>query len=170
MHAQLLHRLLLAMLAVSIATPVFARDRWRFRNRPVLPTICPVALPPVACPTAPVALEKTYTVDFDNAEWTTVFKWLTEETKLIFISTVVPKGTLTLKSDGQYTLSQLFDLLDEVLEQKNWIIIRREHSFLIHPADEKIPPELLPQIKVEDLSKRGNREFVQVIIALKGLF
>ena len=45
-------------------------------------------------------MEKTYTVDFDKAEWTTVFKWLTEETKLIFISTVVPKGTLTLKSDG----------------------------------------------------------------------
>lgn len=167
MRAQLLHRLLLAMLTVSITTPVFARDRWRFRNRPAPQTICPIVPPSVACHTAPVALEKTYTVDFDKTEWTTVFKWLTEETKLVFISTVVPTGTLTLKSDDHYTLSQLFDLLDEVLEQKNWIIIRREHSFLIHHADEKIPPELLPQIKVEDLSKHGKREFVQVVIALK---
>ena len=76
-------------------------------------------------------------------------------------------GTLTLKSDERYTLPDLIDLLNEVLAQKDWILIRREHTFLMHPTSVKVPPELLSLILPDELSKRGRSELVQVVIRLQ---
>lgn len=157
---------LIAILALGFAGSAEARERWLFRKRPAPAVVCQPA-PPIAV--APGPVEKTFTIDFDKATWADVFAWLSNETKLVFLSTEVPTGTLTLKSDGKYTLSELFDLLDEVLEQKNTTLLRREHSFLIQPADEKIPREILHQITLEELKARGKREIVQVVIPLENV-
>ncbi len=159
---------LIAILALGIADSAGARERWLFKQRPAPAMVCqPAPVPLIAVPPAPAV--KTYTVAFDKAKWADVFAWLAKETKLVCLSTEVPTGTLTLKSDEKYTLPELFDLLDEVLEQKNYTLLRREHSFLIHPADEKIPREILHQITLEELKLRGKREIVQVVIPLKNL-
>ena len=157
---------LIAVLALAFADSAGARERWLFKKRPAPVVVCQSA-PRIAVAPAPV--EKTYTVDFDKAKWADVFAWLAKEAKLVYLSTESPTGTLSLKSDGQFTLPELFDLLDEVLEQKNSTLIRREHSFLVHPADEKIPREILHQITLEELKLRGKREIVQVVIPLKNL-
>lgn len=157
---------LIAVLVLAFADSAGARERWLFKKRPAPVVVCQSA-PRIAVAPAPV--EKTYTVDFDKAKWADVFAWLAKETKLVYLSTESPTGTLSLKSDGQFTLPELFDLLDEVLEQKNSTLIRREHSFLVHPADEKIPREILHQITLEELKLRGKREIVQVVIPLKNL-
>ena len=156
-----LRRWLPAVLAVGLAGPVAAQEVPK-------PTEPPKAVVPV--PTPPVVSakgEKTYTVAFEKTDWSKVLEWFAKETKLVFLSNDTPTGTLTLKSEEKYTLSQLLDLFNEVLAQKNWVIIRREHTFLLHPAETKIPPEILQQITLDELPSRGNTEVVQVVIPLK---
>ena len=157
---------LVAALAFSVSD-ASARERFFFRKQPCpqQTIVCPLAPTPVVS-VEPLAIEKTFKINFERAEWSAVFKWFSKETGLIHLDNGVIPGTLTLKSDEQYTLPQLIDLLNEVLAQKEWIIIRREHSFLLHPADEKVPPEILSQILPEELPKRGRSEFVQVVIRL----
>ena len=133
-----LRRWLPAVLAVGLAGPVAAQDKPIPTDPPK--TAAPMPMPMV--PAVPAKSEKTYTVSFEGTDWSKVLDWFAKETKLVFLSTEKPTGSLTLKSDEKYTLSELLDLFNEVLAQKNWVIIRREHSFLIHPAETKIPPEL----------------------------
>ncbi len=159
-----LRRWLPAVLAVGLAGPVAAQDKPVPAEPPK--TVAPMPVVPPVAPVVPVK-PPTYTVAFDGWEWSKVLEWFAKETKLVFLSTEKPTGSLTLKSDEKYTLPELLDLFNEVLAQKNWVIIRREHSFLIHPAADKIPREILHQITLEELPKRGNTEVVQVVIPLK---
>ena len=160
-------RLCLVAALAFIAGKASARERFCLWTQP-----CPQ--PTAVCQVAPIpaisveaaAVEKTYGVNFDRAEWSAVLKWFSKETGLIRVDNAPIPGTLSLKSDEKYTLPQLIDLLNEVLARKEWIIIRREHSFLLHPTDEKVPPEILSQILPEELPKRGRSEFVQVVIRL----
>ncbi len=126
--------------------------------------MCLAAPPPIVV-VAPVPAEKTHAVDFVNTPWKEVFAWLAKETKRIYISTETPNRMLTVKSDKPLTLPEVVDLLNDVLESKGWVIIQREHSFLMHPVGEKTPPELL----LDELAKWGNTEVVQVVIPLKTL-
>jgi len=160
---------LVATLALS-AGEASARERFSFRKQPCpQPTkTCPVA-PSPSISVEPATVEKTFAVNFDRAEWSAVLKWFSKETKLFRLDDALIPGTLTLKSEGRYTLPDLIDLLNEALAQKDWILIRREHSFLLHPAGEKVPPEILSQISIDELSKRGLSEFVQVVIRLQSV-
>ncbi len=154
-----LRRWLPAVLAVGLAAPALAQDKPPVVDPPK--TVMPMPVMPMP------KVEKTYTVSFEGTDWSKVLDWFAKETKLVFLSTEKPTGSLTLKSENKYTLPQLLDLFNEVLAQKNWVIIRREHSFMIHPAETKIPREILHQITIAELPGRGNTEVVQVVIPLK---
>ena len=163
-------RWLVVICALSSVESASARERFFFR-KPAPPCCCPTeprAVTPVpSVKVEAIVAEKLNAFNFVNASWKEVLAWLAKESGLIFLSTENPTGTLTLSSESQYTLPQLIDLLNEVLEHKNWVVIRREHSFLIHPANVKIPREILHQITLEELETRGNTEVVQIVIPLK---
>ncbi len=110
--------------------------------------------------------EKEYGVSFKEEPWPAVFDWFSKESGLTYIDTVKPPGTLTIRSDRKYTLPQVLDLLNEALAQKKMVIIRRSQTFLVHPADERLPPELVQSITVDELPGRGDTEVVQVILPL----
>jgi type II secretion system protein D len=126
----------------------------------------PVDPPKVVAP-APATPEKLYTVAFEDTQWSKVFEWLQKETGLTFITTVKPTGSVTVKSDKKYTLPELFDLLNELLAQQKYVILRGSQTFTIHPADERIPTQSLAQITLDELAKRGDTEVVRVVIPLK---
>ena len=158
---------LMAALALS-AGEASARERFFFRKQPCpQPTMIGPVAPTPAILVEPATVEKTFKVNFDRAEWSAVLKWFSKETKLFRLDDALIPGTLTLKSDERYTLPDLIDLLNEVLAQKDWILIRREHTFLMHPTSVKVPPELLSLILPDELSKRGRSELVQVVIRLQ---
>ncbi|MCI0700724.1 MAG: hypothetical protein L0241_06555, partial [Planctomycetia bacterium] len=48
-------------------------------------------------------------------------------------------------------------------------LIRRQATFTVVPADEKIDPTFVPRIKLDELDKRARTELVQVVIPLKTL-
>jgi RNA polymerase sigma factor (sigma-70 family) len=123
---------------------------------------------PGPAPEKPKAEPKTYTVAFRDKPWAEVLEWYSKETGLTPVLTVKPTGTVTLMppKDRRFTLAEVTDLLNEVLMAQKFILIRREVSFVIHPADERIDPSLIPRVEVNDLPDRGKTEIVEVEITL----
>jgi len=165
----------LAAAAGLAGTADYARAQPATMNPSTMPTpAMPGMVVPVAptTPGTPVAsAEKTVAVYFDKAGWDDVLDWYAKETGLTLITVVKPTGSLTLKpaKDKKFTMAEVTDLINEALTQQKFILIRRNMTFFIHPADDKVPADLLPRLTLDELAKRGKTEIVQVIIPIKGM-
>src|SRR5207244_3603696 len=102
--------------------------------------------------------------------------WFSKEIDLPFISTYKPTGSFNFipkkLPNGQareYTIPEVIDIINEALLFQKFVLIRREASFTIIPADEKIDQFILPRIAVEDLPKRGKTELVSTVLQLNNL-
>jgi hypothetical protein len=76
-----------------------------------------------------------------------VLEWLADQTGLPFVGSI-PPGTFTFippRREEKFTVPQIIDLLNEALAPQKCLLIRRERSFALVPADEKIPGDMLPQ-------------------------
>ena len=116
----------------------FAYQQWEAKNPQYIKAdvkVDPKVDPKAVTPT--VKAEKTYSVAFEKAPWSSVFEWFAKESGLTYLGTQSVTGSLTLKSDKKYTLGELLDLLNEALSQQKYIIIRRSQSFVLHPADDR---------------------------------
>ncbi len=126
--------------------------------------------------TAPKSKEKTYLFEMRNKPWAGVIEWLSDNTGLPFISdNTAPSGTFTFVEPRtglqpkQRTMAEIFDMVNENLIAKKFVLIRRPAAIALVAADEKIPVELVPQVPIEELAKYGNSEIVQVVYPLKSL-
>ena len=153
-----------------IAPPTVEFQRVSAQQPAPAPTVVPdKAAPPKTAP-APdktavpaAAPEKTVTVSWDNAPWQEVLDAYGKDTGLILVTTVRPTGSVTIKPPGagrKFTLAEVTDLLNEAMIPQKFMIIRRQASFYIQPADEKIDPTLLQRIDHSELPKRGKTEVV----------
>jgi len=121
--------------------------------------------------------EKRYSFSMNQQPWAEVFDWLSAQTGLGFVSPFRPTGTFTFSPpvvDGavkQYTISEVFDILNEALQAGNpkYLLVRRDKTFGLLAPDEKIDPTLVPRVEVSDLGKRGKRELVRVVVPLMTL-
>jgi RNA polymerase sigma factor (sigma-70 family) len=121
---------------------------------------------------APPPKEQTFAIEIRDKPWSNVFEWYSDISGLPFVSNSKPPGTFTFIPPGpkqRYTLTQITDFLNEALLAQKYVLVRREASFTVLPADEKIDPTLLPRVRLEDLGKRGRTELVTVVIPLKNL-
>ena len=144
----------------------------------VLPSVpavgAPQAQPSPAQPSGAASkpAEKTVSFNMEGQRWSAVFQWLVDQTGLKYGSSYLPQGSFTFKSpnDRKYTISEVIDIINEALDsnpdQQRYILIRRETSFVLVPADEKIDPTLVPRVAVEDLERRGSTEVVSLVISL----
>jgi type II secretory pathway component GspD/PulD (secretin) len=81
---------------------------------------------------------------------------------------VKPTGAVTLTpgKDKKFTLAEVTDLLNEVLIQNKMLLVRREKTFTIIPADEKPDPSLFLRVVLEGVPDRGKTELIEVVITL----
>ena len=114
---------------------------------------------------------KKYTFQFRNTNWGDVLHWYAKESGLTFVSTVTPRGTVTIGSpdERRYTLADITDLVNEALAQQKYILVRRKMTFFIHPADEKIDPDTIPRVELDELKNFGKTELVEVVLPLRAL-
>lgn len=122
--------------------------------------------------TATAPVEKFINFEMRAKPWSSVFEWLTEQTGLPFISNIQPPtGTFNFiaKAGKKYTMPEVIDIINEGLLGSKFILIRRENSYTLVPADEKIRGELVPRIRLEDMKTRGNTEIVSVVLPLKAM-
>jgi hypothetical protein len=127
----------------------------------------------------PVGREKRFNFELHGVPWKKVMEWLSEQTGLPFVSSYTPTGLVTfsppLDPSGrprQLTVPEMLDALNEVLQSdrnNNYVILRRPSSLTLHPADTKIPPELLSEIRPENLEQLGKSEIVKMRIQLTTL-
>ena len=112
---------------------------------------------------------KTFTFEMRDKPWPFVFEWYAEISGLPYVGQSKPTGTFTFiptRNKTQYTLTEITDILGEALLAQKYLLVRRETSFTVLPADEKVDPILVPQIRPEDLDNRGKTELVRVVMPL----
>jgi type II secretory pathway component GspD/PulD (secretin) len=112
---------------------------------------------------------KTYQFEFRNKPWSNILEWLGEQAGLPVICSSLPTGTFTFippRIKPKYSLVEIIDILNEELLNQKYILIRREATFTILPADEKMDPTLLPRVRLDELEKRGRTELVTVVLPL----
>jgi RNA polymerase sigma factor (sigma-70 family) len=111
--------------------------------------------------------EKTIAFELRDKPWIQVFEWYSEVSGLAYTGTYKPEGTATFipaRGKRQYTLAEITDILNEMLLSQKYILIRRDVTFTVLPADQKIDPVLVPRVRLDDLSKRGKTELVSVVL------
>jgi general secretion pathway protein D len=161
-----LRRWLPAVLAAGLGTSAVAQQ-------PATPTAPPPTTPPAVKadpphdPKADAKPERLYEVNWNKTEWRQVFEWLEKESGLMYLSKDTPTGSITLKPTKKYTLGELIDLLNEMLEKDNYVILRKTQSFSTYPASDKIPKQYVPTVlTAEELAKRGKTEVIQMTVPL----
>ena len=119
--------------------------------------------------------EKRVAFNMEGQRWSQVFQWLVDQTGLKYASSNNPQGSFTFKSpEGKkYTLGEIIDIINEGLDsnpdQQRYLLIRRDTSFVLVLADEKIDPVLVPRVSVDEVAGRGNTEVVTVVYSLNTL-
>ncbi len=134
-----------------------------------------IALGQVPNPTTPEAkktAEKTVAFEMRGKTWAGVFEWFSDLSGLSYISSYpAPGGTFTFYNpkNKKYTIAEIVDILNDGLQKDKYVLIRRDASFTLFPADEAIPPELVRGVPLEDLGTVGNSEIVRTILPLQTL-
>ena len=134
-------------------------------------------LPPTVPAKDAGKVEKKIAFEMRAKPWAQVFEWLSDQTGLPFISNYPPPtgsfNFINPRIDGKeprkYSIGEVIDVVNEGLQQYKYVLIRREASLTLFPADEKLPPEHVQTIRAEDLPNRGNTEVVKVVVKLEGL-
>jgi type II secretion system protein D len=160
-------------LFVLVGIVLLAGAAWTLAVEPARDDPTKKADPPKADP--PKTPERTVKFEMDKQPWKDVLKWLGEETKLPVIAPYIPKGSFTFISpkDKAYTIPEVIDILNEALlaeEGTNkYLIIRRERSLTLIPADEKVKSDFLPQVTRETIGSHGDTEMAWMELKLNSL-
>jgi RNA polymerase sigma factor (sigma-70 family) len=112
------------------------------------------------------SVDKTFDFELRDKPWMAVIEWYSDISGLAFAGSSKPTGTATFipaKGKRKYTLGEITDLLNEMLLAQKYILIRRDATFTLLPADEKIDPIFVPRVRLDDLGKRGKTELVSVV-------
>jgi RNA polymerase sigma factor (sigma-70 family) len=114
---------------------------------------------------------KTYAFRMKNVPWADVLDWYAKESGLTMITTVKPTGTFTFEPPAgrAYALAEVTDFLNEALVPQKMILIRRERTFTLHPADEKLDPSAWRRVELKELPELGRTELVEVQLTTEHL-
>ena len=112
--------------------------------------------------------EKRLTFNFHLAPWSIVLKRFANAADLTLDmgETETPPGTFSYLDNKKYTPAQALDLLNGYLLKRGYLLIRRDKFLVVWSVDNAIPPNLVPLVSVNDLSKRGLNEYLSILIPL----
>ncbi len=99
-----------------------------------------------------------------------MLEWYSDVSGLPYTGKHKPRGKATFmppKGKRTYTLGEITDILNELLAAQDYILVRRTASFTVLPADEKVDSTMLPEVRLEDLPKRGKTELVTTVLRLR---
>jgi RNA polymerase sigma factor (sigma-70 family) len=123
--------------------------------------------PNAASPRPP---EETFVFELRDKPWPAVLEWYSEISGLAYVGRYRPRGKATFippTRKRKYSLGEITDVLNELLMAQNHILVRRTTTFTLLPADEKLDGSLLPEVRPEDLPRRGKTELVATVLLLK---
>ncbi len=106
---------------------------------------------------------------FNYQPWPDVLRWFAEQNDLSMVLDTAPTGTFNYTDNRQYTPAEAIDLLNSVLLTKGYTLVRRDRMLFVINLEDGIPPNLVPNVPLEDLDKRGEFELVSVVFPLSKL-
>ena len=112
------------------------------------------------------------TFEFSDARWDEVIRWFVKESGLGYSSTEKPPtGSFNFQPPRgpdnkvkQYTITEIIDVLNDAMLGKGYLLMRREGSFTIIPADVTPDISLVPPVSLAELKDRGAKEYVKVVV------
>lgn len=104
--------------------------------------------------------------NFRYAPWSDVLKLFAETAGLTLDLNAVPPGTFNYYDDGEYSPTEVIDILNGYLLPKGYILVRRNEFLVALNIDEGIPPNLVPNISVGELPDRGKNELLNVVFPI----
>ncbi len=113
--------------------------------------------------------ETKMSFNFRHAPWTDVLRRFAEIAGLTLDLNVVPPGTFNYLDDKEYTATQALDVINGYLLQKGFVLVRRDQFLVVINIDDGIPPNLIPNVTVEELAQRGKNELMNVILPIDGI-
>jgi hypothetical protein len=132
-----------------------------------------LALGQPVCQPADQSSMQRHAFRFDDGTWTDVFERISYLTELPFISSCRPTGSFRNippsrgGRDKLYTVEEMIDLVNEILEPQNYVVLRRQASLTVLAADEAIDPTLVRAMGIEDLPKLGKSELAKITYPLE---
>ena len=108
---------------------------------------------------------------FESAPWKLVLDLFAKDAGLTLdmMDTEVPPGTFTYHDSKSYTPTEALDIINGYLLKRGYLLIRRDRFLVVVNIDNQIPPNLIPQISVEELPKRGRYELLTVVLPLNDI-
>lgn len=112
--------------------------------------------------------DKQVAFEMRDKPWKSVLEWLCNETGLPVITVATPTGSFSFYGNPKkkYSIPEIIDIINEALLSQKYVMIRREASLTVVPADMQIDPSIIPTVGIDDLKHRGATEIVRVHVSL----
>ena len=104
---------------------------------------------------------------FRDAPWEDVLRLIADFAGSNLDLEAVPPGTFSYRDPNEYTAAEAVDVLNGFLLQRGYVLVRRDNFLISVNIDRGIPPNLVPDVSLEELPNRGTNELVRVIVPLK---
>jgi hypothetical protein len=122
----------------------------------------------------PKVVDWNATVEFPKLtfgySWKDALKWFAEQANLPLTAIApIPDSsfTFTAPTNSKYTLTEIYDILNEVLQtQHRTTIMRGGNGLTLVDAGAELPDHLVPRLSMADLKDRGRTEVVEVVIKM----
>jgi type II secretory pathway component GspD/PulD (secretin) len=131
---------------------------------PVVPTKEIVAEQPAAVPA--LTGDQKIRFSFRFTPWKDVLDWFAQQADFSLILDAPPPGTFNYTDNRLYTPAEAIDLLNSVLLTKGYTLVRRDRMLLVINLEDGIPPNLVQQVSVAELDKKGEYELVSSLFPL----
>ncbi len=107
--------------------------------------------------------------NFRYAPWSDVLTLFAEAADLTLDLNQVPPGTFNYRDNQEYTPEEALDVLNGYLLPRGYILVKRNRFLAAVNIDDGIPPNLVPNVTIEELPTRGKNELLSVVIPLQGI-
>lgn len=132
------------------------------------PTATVSDAPETAAPAAQAATDSNATLafNFQEAPWTDVLKLFAKAAGLTLNIRDVPPGSFTYYDREKYTPAQALDIMNRMLMQNSFILVRHDRFLSVFDANKGVPPNLVETVTADELSNRGETELLRVALPL----
>ena len=103
------------------------------------------------------------TFSFRYQPWQEVLDWFADQAGLSLVFETLPPGTFNYNDTRTYTPAEALDVLNSVLLIKGYTLVRSDRMLVLVNLEDAIPPNLVPDISLEELDERGEYELVRVL-------
>ncbi|MFO7904860.1 MAG: hypothetical protein R6U98_19510 [Pirellulaceae bacterium] len=104
--------------------------------------------------------------NFRYQPWEDVLDWLAEQADLSLQSNIIPEGTFNYTDTRAYTPTEAIDLINGVLWQQGYTLVRRDRMLSVMDLEQEIPEVLVEFVPMEQLDERGQFELVKTVFHL----